>query len=135
MFISCAQTQQVKDFEVIGPKKDFKRLDKLSITVINYSNDKRMYYVGLEAYYNGSWHPALVELNEKAPLNGAFLLFINANDSSIINYPPLNIFKIEKSKTVDSSKINEKYRIVVNYKDSSQIEFRKAYSSEFVLKE
>lgn len=135
IIISCVNPHQVKNFDVVGPKKEFKRLDSLSIMVINYSNRKRMYYLGLEAYYNGSWHPFLVELNENAPLNGAFLEQIPANDSSNINYPPLNIFKIKESKEVNSSSSNQKYRIVANYRDSSQVEFRKVYSQEFILKE
>ena len=116
-------------------KSKYNLHDKISVTFRNNSDTTYQFYIGVDGFYNNSWHPAIKDIDPSAPDRAAIVKLILPNRTVEVFGGPLSFLSTPINPTHDSDKIKVKsFRFVLFYRLKNDTDFEKIYSTEFTIR-
>ena len=122
-----------KGIVFLNVQSEYRSNEKITFNLKNSSDTSYQYYVDLDAFYAGSWHPAtLNDIDTAAPLGAAIVKHLPSHTTIHVEGGPL-YFMLTKSNSKKDETTS--YRLVLHYRLENNTDFfGKIYSKKFIFK-
>jgi hypothetical protein len=131
--IFCSN-KSIETFKFLNVENEYQVNEIMAFQLKNNSDTTYQFYVGIENFYNASWHPGITDIDTTAPDRGAIVKLIFGRQTVNLAGGPINHFSIPHPSSHSLNKVETtSRRFVLNYKTKSEAYYRKLYSREFIL--